>query len=42
METEGARIESSVDTKEDRTGYHVETKYNGTKKCPHSVEIKEK
>ena len=42
METGGERIESSVETEGDRTGYNVETKENGTKKCLHSVEKKEK
>ena len=42
METGGERIESSVETEGDRTGYNVETKENGTKKCLHSVETKEK
>ena len=42
METGGERIKSRVETKGDRTGYNVETKENGTKKCLHSVEAKEK
>ena len=31
-----------METEGDRTGYNVETKENGTKKCLHSVETKEK
>ena len=42
METGGEIIESSVETEGDRTGYNVETKENGTKKCLHSMETKEK
>ena len=42
METRGERIESIVETEGDRIGYNVEIKENGTKKCPHSVEAKEK
>ena len=42
METGGERIESSVKTEGDRTGYNVETKENGTKKSLNSVETKEK
>ena len=42
MHTGGERIESSVETEGDRTGYTTETKENGTKTFLHSVEIKEK
>ena len=42
METGVERIESSVDTEGDRTGYNVETKEDGTKKCLHIVETNEK
>ena len=42
METGGKRIKSSVETEGDRTGYNVDTKENGTKKCLHIVETKEK
>ena len=42
METGGGRIEYSMETEGDRTGYNVETKENGTKKCLHSVDTKEK
>ena len=35
-------IESRVETEGYRTGYNVETKENGTKKCIHIVEKKEK
>ena len=34
-------IESGVKTEGDRTGYNVETKENGMKKCLHIVETKE-
>ena len=42
MDKGGKIIESSVETEGDRTGYNVETKENGTKKCLHSVETKGK
>ena len=42
METGNERIESSVETEGDRTGYNVETKENGTKICLQSVETEEK
>ena len=42
MHTGGERIESSVETEGDRAGYNMEKKENGTKKCLHSVETKEK
>ena len=42
METGGERIESSVETEGEITGYYVDTKENGTKKCLHSVETKER
>ena len=42
METGVERIESSVETEGDKTGYGVETKENGTKKSLHSVDKKEK
>ena len=42
MDTEGEIIEFSVETGEYRTGYNVETKENGTKKCLHNVETKKK
>ena len=42
METGGEIIESSVEKEGDRIGCKVEKKENGTKKCLHSVETKEK
>ena len=42
MDTGGEIIESSMKTEGDRTGYNVETNENGTKKCLHNVETKEK
>ena len=42
MDTGVEIIESILETEGDRTGYNVETKENGTKKCLHSVETKEK
>ena len=42
METGGERIEPSVETEEDRKGYNMETKENGTKKRLHGVETKER
>ena len=42
METGGEIIESRVETEGDRTGYKLETKENGMKKCLHIVETKEK
>ena len=42
METRGEIIESRVETEGYRTGYNVETKENGTKKCLHIVETKGK
>ena len=41
MDTKGERIGSSMETEGDRTGYNVDTKTNGTKKCLHSVDMKE-
>ena len=41
MEKGVERIESSVATEGDRTGYNVDTKEKGGK-CHHSVETKEK
>ena len=42
MEAGGEIIKYSMDTEEDRTGYNVDTKENGSKKCLHIVETKEK
>ena len=42
METGVERIESSVETERDRTGYNVETKENDAKQCIHNVETKGK
>ena len=41
MEKGRETIESSVEREGDRTGYNVETKVNGTKKCLHCLEMKE-
>ena len=42
MKTGGEIIESIMKTEEDRTGYNVETKENGAKKCLHGVETEGK
>ena len=42
MDTGGVKIESSVETEGDRTGYNMDTKENGAKSFLHSVETNEK
>ena len=42
MDTGGEGIKYRMDTEGERTGHNVDTKENGTKKCPHIMETQKK